>query len=378
MTIVHCFDTVHVNVNTLYRVNTMKEYDIIEELKENFQKITKVPELRLQNFSSNFENNNYDVVLELEYGNKQIRLMGVIKTVVRTITIENAIRQIEKLPKGTKKDRYCLIAPYLSKEFRELCKKRDIAYIDLSGNMHINIPDYLYIERGGKANKYKERKNLTELFSDKKSFTIRYLFRNPGKYCGVREIASACSISHGGVSETLSALERMGYVVRDSEGRGKLLRWKELLADWSSFYKLKKNKEYSFYWHKKSLEQMISSLAKRDFPKEPQIALTGHAGASLIAPHANYQGLHAYVSNESDISYWEKELQLEHAEKGANVFLQIPYYKHAFDFGLKKIKGVSVVSPVQLYLDLINFPVRGEEQAEHLLKNVIEPHMENI
>ena len=356
----------------------MNENEILKELKENFSKITKVPELKLQKSSNAFSYNNHDVVLELSYGNKPIKLVCVIKSLVRTITIENAIRQIEKLPRRRGIYKNCLIAPFLSETFRTLCRKNDISYIDLSGNISINIPGILYIERVGEANKYKETTKSTGFFSDKKSFTIRYLFENPGKYCGVREIASACSINPGGVSQTFNSLEKMGYIIRDSEGRGKILRWKELLDDWVAFCKLKKQKVYSFYWHKKSLEQMIDTLAKSDFPKDSKIALTAHAGALLVAPHTNYQGLHAYVSSESDIDYWERTLNLDRTKQGANVFLQIPYYKHSVYFRLKKIRGVFVVSPIQLYLDLINFPVRGEEQAEHLLRNVIQPQLDKM
>lgn len=351
----------------------MRERTILEELKENFSTIAKVPGLRLKDSATNFSSNYQDVGLELSYAKKTFKLACYVINNVRTITIENAIRQIKNLPESRRKFKHCLIAPYLSNNFRELCRKNEIGYIDLSGNIFICVPDILYLEVGGKPNKYKESTNSTGLFSDKKSFTIRYLFENPGKYCGVREIASACSINPGGVSTTLKTLENIGYIVRNFEGKGKLLRWKELLSDWASFYKLKKQKEFSFYWHNNSLEQMIRIIANKKSKKKSQIALTLHAGAFLVDPYTNYQKLHAYVPGHSDIVYWKKELNLEEVDEGANCFLRIPYYRHSVFFGSQKIKGVYVVSPIQLYLDLINFPVRGEEQAEHLLNNIIEP-----
>lgn len=373
MTYVYINNTVYVTVNSIYKINTVREITILEELKEKFSKLAKVPGLRLKKSAIDFSPNYQDATLELSYGKNSFKLACYVINHVRTITIENTIRQINNLQESRKKYKHCLITPYLSKNFRELCRKNEISYIDLSGNIFICIPEILYLERGGELNKYKESTKLTGLFSDKKSFTIRYLFENPSKYCGVREIASACSINPGGVSTTLKSLEKIGYIVRNFEGKGKLLRWKELLADWASFYKLKKQKEFSFYWHKKSLEQMIKAIANKKLPKESQMALTLHAGAFLVDPHTNYQKLHAYVPGHSDIVYWKRELNLEQVDEGANCFLQIPYYRHSVFFGSKNIKGVHVVSPVQLYLDLINFPVRGEEQAEHLLNNIIEP-----
>ena len=46
-------------------------------------------------------------------------------------------------------------------------------------------------------------------------------------------------------------------------------------------------------------------------------------------------------------------------------FLQ-PYYRHSYSFGDQKINGLWMVSDLQLYLDLYNYPIRGPEQAEFL------------
>ena len=90
----------------------------------------------------------------------------------------------------------------------------------------------------------------------------------------------------------------------------------------------------------------------------------------------NYEGLHAYARDQEVIDELTRAFKMRPAEKGANVFLLRPYYKEFVFFGARNIKGVEVVSDVQLYLDLKHFPVRGEEQAENLLRRVIAPSME--
>ena len=61
-------------------------------------------------------------------------------------------------------------------------------------------------------------------------------------------------------------------------------------------------------------------------------------------------------------------MELEEARQGENVVLMLPYYKNSVFYGRQKAKDLWVVSDIQLYLDLYNYPIRGLEQAEHLFE----------
>ena len=67
-----------------------------------------------------------------------------------------------------------------------------------------------------------------------------------------------------------------------------------------------------------------------------------------------------------------KNLGLKPVPSGANVTLIKPYDEGVF-FGTRKLEGAPVVSPVQIYLDLIQNKGRGEEAASAMLKDVIKP-----
>ena len=54
-------------------------------------------------------------------------------------------------------------------------------------------------------------------------------------------------------------------------------------------------------------------------------------------------------------------------EKGGNVSMVLPYDKGVV-YGVNQAGGVNVVSKVQLYIDLFNYPARGEEAAEIVLR----------
>ena len=57
-------------------------------------------------------------------------------------------------------------------------------------------------------------------------------------------------------------------------------------------------------------------------------------------------------------------------ESGANLELIEPYDEGVF-YDVRKVNGLNVVSPVQLYLDLSSRPGRGAEAAEFLLDQVL-------
>ena len=57
---------------------------------------------------------------------------------------------------------------------------------------------------------------------------------------------------------------------------------------------------------------------------------------------------------------------------GANVTLFAPYDEGVY-YGVSTQEGSRIVSPVQLYLDLIGFKGRGEEAANAILEEVIKP-----
>ena len=104
-------------------------------------------------------------------------------------------------------------------------------------------------------------------------------------------------------------------------------------------------------------------------------ALSVQAGASLVAPHAVCKEVHLYVENRQGIEYFIEKLELRDAPQGANLVLMLPYYKHSVFYDSQWISGLRLVSDIQLYLDLYNYPVRGREQAAYLFDKRLKKHL---
>jgi hypothetical protein len=126
----------------------------------------------------------------------------------------------------------------------------------------------------------------------------------------------------------------------------------------------------------KGPEEIIEKAAAARIPDDVPYALGLHAGANLIDPYSVYKEVHIYAENKEVIDWFMEKMKLREAEEGANLIFLLPYYKHSVSYGKQRIKGVWVVSDLQLYLDLHNYPIRGLEQAEHLyekrLRHILE------
>ena len=68
----------------------------------------------------------------------------------------------------------------------------------------------------------------------------------------------------------------------------------------------------------------------------------------------------------------QKALNLKEVTTGPNVTFLRPYDEGVF-YGSKSYNGFPVVSPIQLYLDLASHKGRGEEAAQFLFEQEIEP-----
>ncbi|MEX1349882.1 MAG: type IV toxin-antitoxin system AbiEi family antitoxin [Desulfobacterales bacterium] len=138
-------------------------------------------------------------------------------------------------------------------------------------------------------------------------------------------------------------------------------------------YNFNKNKKFSYFLMATTSVDVLEKLRGLKLPPSVDYALSVQAGGNLVAPYAAYQEVHIYVSNEKAMEYFKKRMNLRSAEQGANLILMLPYYKHSVFYDSRIIEGLHVVSDVQLYLDLHGYPIRGFEQAEHLLDKKIKP-----
>jgi hypothetical protein len=108
---------------------------------------------------------------------------------------------------------------------------------------------------------------------------------------------------------------------------------------------------------------LAAKLCAYAVSRKEAVGLTLHSGAAFVAPFVRSPDVHAYFAGDRERLV--KALDLMPVESGGIVHLLEPYDEGVF-YRMQTIRGVRAVCNAQLYLDLINYPARGREQAEVL------------
>jgi len=258
-----------------------------------------------------------------------------------------------------------IIAPYISQKSAQICKESGIGFIDFSGNCYLSFKN-VYVEKEGKPNTRLEKRILKSLYYPKAERVLRVLLNNPGQVWKTQNLSKEANVSLGMVSKVKQRLEAVEWINSNSSGLA-LVDWEELIREWQSQYKFTKNAQIDFYSLKneQEIEKDLSELCNK---RNIRFALTMFSGAARMAPYTRYKRVYAYVENEID--QIKNELKLKQVKSGPNLTLLIPYDAGVY-YGERKYNDITVVSPVQIYIDLKSNKGRGEEAADFLMNNII-------
>lgn len=248
-------------------------------------------------------------------------------------------------------------------------RQREQNYIALNGSVRL-VRDWLLLDRVD----LEPRQLLAALpkranpFTDRNSLIARTLLSHPGRAWGIRELANESGVALGTASQVVRALTVMGAVQFRQSGKFAQVRADKpaLLRRWFAAYTWERNERVAFGAPVGDVSRFMRRLPA--LLKDRRWALTLQAGASLVAPHAAWERVHAYVDVESseDLLRIGDEHGWTPAEDGRLVLMR-PYYRDSVWHGSRVIDRLPVVSDVQLTLDLWHYPLRGREQAEHIL-----------
>lgn len=343
--------------------------DIEREMFGNIGTLLGVQDVTFERIES--PDDRVDFAARLCIAGKELKVLGEIKALGEPWAIRVAIHQLREYQHLYPEYTPLLVAPFMGPRARELCKEHGIGYIDLSGNCYLEW-NGIYIEKVGRSNRFNEVKEIKGLFSDKASLIVRAVVERAKERHGVRELSRQLGVSPAWTSQVLIGLVRAGYAARTNR-EIYISRPLDLLEDWAeSYYFSRRNDVDSFFCDAPTPQALISRIASVNGAGERRYALTLHAGASLVAPFAKFHEVHLYVDpwehRVETERFWMEALELEKVDRGGNLYLVWPYYKHGAFYGVREVNGVPVVSDIQLYIDLYNFPMRGREQAEHLMR----------
>ena len=356
-----------------------KKIEIISELKNSIESSIAAKKIEVHLLSREDAQELYSlekfkyapkpwlIQINFHLENKVVHLVGEVVSGWGSAVLRSKIQQLKQgLRQNKMKGKYpVIIGKYLSKHQREICREENVFYIDLVGNFYIHYPG-VYIDKEVESKSFPSEEIERNPFSDKASLILRKLLKESDKPWQIRKLAMELKLSPGYVSKIARRLDELNYALFNSLEGLKLKNRDALLEDWVNQYNYKRNNDFKYFCVAKGPEDILTRLKNLNIPYKVNYALSFHAGAYLISPHAVFNEVHIYVPERESMNFFADKLNLKPVVQGANLIILFPYYKYSVFYDKQKIKNLWVVSDIQLYLDLYKYPLRGIEQAEHL------------
>ena len=208
---------------------------------------------------------------------------------------------------------------------------------------------------------------MKNMFSDKASIIARQMLSNPGRKWVLRDFVGASRLSLGMAQGVIAALQDMGCLERIKKGPLSYTRLSDtelLISQWITVYRFSMNTIYTYYTPHTDFLKRFKTAVPAD-----KYALTLHSGANLKTGFVNTEDSYIYLRLENwaqELLRIREKLGLKKLAQGGNVHLIRPFYRNTGFYGSRAVKGLRVVSNLQLYLDLYNFQPRGREHAQYL------------
>lgn len=265
----------------------------------------------------------------------------------------------------------------LPRRERERLRREGTSYIDLSGAVFLQAPG-LYLDRADlpPVPDLEHGKKGADPYADRGSRVVRALLMAPrAQRWSTQMLGREAEVDTATASRVVRELRRRELLLDDSPGQGRRSSiWvpdaRRLIEDWARAYSWEDNPLLRLAAPVGTPRQFVRRLAK--LLAGTRWALTLQAGASELAPHAAFDLIHVYIDPERDLRRLAFEEGWEASPSG-RLCLMHPVYTESVWSHSGSVEGVPVVSPLQLVLDLWHYPVRGREQAQHLIEAILQP-----
>jgi hypothetical protein len=345
---------------------TVLENQLINDFGSKFREFLSRVGGSVQNIEQEPVRPGPDLLIKAELRGTPLTLIAEVKSQGEPRYVRQAADQLREYAARFPGAYPIVVSSFISPQTAEILKSRDIGYFDMAGNVLIDFGS-LFINVSGKPNRNPVQKTLRSLFADKSSRILRVLLITPEKSWTVQDLSAEAGVSIGLTSRVKQRLIDF-ELIPETKGGIKLSKPGQLLDQWSKAYSYDKN-EITKYYSPSPLGEIEKRIANFAASRGTPYQLTMFSGAARVAPFVRYNFAAFYFSGS--IGELEQQVDIRPTTTGANVWVFRPFDEGVY-YGLQKRDDVSIASNVQLYLDLINFKGRGEEQAsairERLLK----------
>ncbi len=348
----------------------MKEQARIEEARQailsTLQRIPEVADLKVEPETWT-EKSRADLLVSFRKQNDRKTLLVEVGSSGQPRLARAAVHSLIALRLNRLGTHGVFVAPYISDASATICKDNRIGYIDFVGNCWLPF-DSIFLEIKGNPNRFRRKSELKSLFKPKAERILRALLHEQSRQWSTTELAEAVNVSPAQVSNVRKLLLEHEWI-QDQKRGIKLTLPLQLLDSWLANYQPNRSTVYEFY-DMRSVDEIETAIVDLCSQREARYAFTCFSGASRYAPFTTYKTVTVYMDNVNANNLGD--LPFKPVTSGANVRIISPYDEGIY-YGTRNIRGQTVASAIQCYLDLKNEKARGEEAAVVLLEQVIKP-----
>lgn len=294
-------------------------------------------------------------------GKRKIIFKAEVKEYSDVPQLSSAIDKVSEFTKEENLECHPLIiVPFMGEVGADFCESRDISWLDLSGNAHIEA-DSIYIHVQGKPNKYKKPGRPSNIFAPKSSRVPRFLLIHPNELSRQKTISEETDLGRGYVSKIVQRLEKENLILKKNSKI--TVRDPEVMLEaWRENYDFSDHEIIKGTVPAKSGQELLKKISNGFNSESLKYAATGLAAAWLYTEYADFRLCSFYLQEEPGKGLLDR-ISFTKTKKGHNLWLVIPKDKGVM-YGSKEVKGVNCVHPVQLYLDLLKgHPERAKDAA---------------
>jgi hypothetical protein len=367
------------------------EKDALQALRNQLP-VRDLPGVRIRAVKPQPED-TFDVQFELESGKSRVLVLGEFKSAVSPKLLEDIapwIRRMKTLRPGVS---FALICPALPPRSQSYCVEQGVDFMDLAGNISINIPGKFTLQRLGVRPTEQDRESaspaFTNVFSGRYSRVLRVLLEKPKPWT-LTEIANELetesnqitrmfstqqirfTVSLGAISKAISSLDEQLWVRRQGssivvpEPRRLLLEWAEKYKDryrWRLRSSFETNNPFG-----STVEQINSGI--ETLLRTPY-AFTA-AAAATDAPFIDLDRIDIFLLPKQTDAKLRQLDNRPPAERAPRLRFIYPYDEGVFLYA-RRDASLPRVSNIQAYLDLYARGGRDLKQADYLLDKAIAP-----
>lgn len=301
-----------------------------------------------------------DAVLEIRVGREVARLEAEVKARLLPGQLRRLVESKRLRPRET-----ILVTTFFSRATQALLTERDLNYADATGNTRITLdkPALYLSSQGATQEPGRSPRPLRTLRGRIAGRAVRALcdFKPP---FGIRELAIRSGTSAAMISRVADVLDREGLLERSARGTVETVSWQRLLQRWAEEYRFDKSNRAMRYLALRGFDDLKARLQRSTL----RYAITGSLAANEMRPVA--PAVLASIYSEDPVRL-AGELDLEAVETQTNVLLVQPFDEVVFDRTVEK-GSLVYAAPTQVVVDLLTSPGRGPEEADALMKWMVD------